>query len=236
MSSYFHYTEGRGSNCLVEYYRRGDRDYFFAYPEDYSQHSIEWQNGKFERRPHKPAFEIIYVYCQKDGTLDVHHRGPYRAIESLHEIFVKAILNEDLPPDPKDERVYNLNPLASQDFRFNYDPSSGIERVAVKKLRLSSKVNRGDRIIFEANTGRDDKAVYELLDKTLLPKHRSQYHVTQVEIGAVVATFDSESPKSTTIRITHPNSCSLKYDEVDLKLRAMLEASGIEPKKPQEVD
>ena len=37
-----------------------------------------------------------------------------------------------------------------------------------------------------------------------------------------------------TIRITHPNSCSLKYDEQDLKLREMLEASGIEPKEPEE--
>jgi hypothetical protein len=37
-----------------------------------------------------------------------------------------------------------------------------------------------------------------------------------------------------TIRITHPNSCSLKYDEVDLKLRDMLNASGIEPKEPVE--
>ena len=36
-------------------------------------------------------------------------------------------------------------------------------------------------------------------------------------------------PKAVTIRITHPNSCSLKYDELDLKLRDMLNASGIEP-------
>lgn len=33
---YFHYTEGRGNNCVVEPFRRGDLDYFFAYPEDYS--------------------------------------------------------------------------------------------------------------------------------------------------------------------------------------------------------
>ncbi len=36
------------------------------------------------------------------------------------------------------------------------------------------------------------------------------------------------------VRITHPNSCSLKYDELGLKLRDMLEASGIEPKEQQE--
>ena len=41
-------------------------------------------------------------------------------------------------------------------------------------------------------------------------------------------------PKAMTIRITHPNSCSLKYDELDLRLRDMLEASGIEPKEPKE--
>ena len=43
---------------------------------------------------------------------------------------------------------------------------------------------------------------------------------------------DADKPaKKVTIRITYPNSCSLKYDEVGLKLRAMLEASGIEPKE-----
>ena len=40
-------------------------------------------------------------------------------------------------------------------------------------------------------------------------------------------------PKAVAIRITHPNSCSLKYDELDLKLRDMLNASGIEPKPMQ---
>lgn len=74
---YFHHTEGRGSNCVVEPYRRGERDYFFAYPEDHSQHSIEWVDGEFGRRPHIPAFEVIYVYSQKEGSLDLNFRGTY---------------------------------------------------------------------------------------------------------------------------------------------------------------
>ena len=44
ISDYFHRTEGRGKNCVVEALRRGELDYFFAYPEDYSQQSIEWVN------------------------------------------------------------------------------------------------------------------------------------------------------------------------------------------------
>lgn len=36
------------------------------------------------------------------------------------------------------------------------------------------------------------------------------------------------------IRITYPNSCSLKYDEMGLRLRDMLAASGIELKEEEE--
>ncbi len=32
-------------NCVVEAFRRGELDYFFAYPEDYSQQSMEWVEG-----------------------------------------------------------------------------------------------------------------------------------------------------------------------------------------------
>jgi hypothetical protein len=81
--NYFHHTEGRGRNCVVEPFRRGELDYFFAYPEDYSKQSIEWVNGQFGRRPHNPAFEVIYVYSQKDGSLDLNFRGSYKAIEPL---------------------------------------------------------------------------------------------------------------------------------------------------------
>jgi hypothetical protein len=62
------------------------------------------------------------------------------------------------------------------------------------------------------------------------------YNVTQVELAASVTTDTGKPPKAVTIRITHPNSCSLKYDEVDLKLRDMLHASGIEPKEPTEAE
>jgi len=81
--TYFHQTDGRGNNCVVEPFRRGELDYFFAYPEDYSQQAIEWVNGKFDRRPHNPAFEVIYVYSRKDGSLDLNFRGSYKAVEPL---------------------------------------------------------------------------------------------------------------------------------------------------------
>ena len=231
--SYFHNAEGRGNNCVVEPFRRGELDYFFAYPEDFSQQSVEWVDGQFGRRPHNPAFQVIYVYSKMDGTLDLNYRGARKAVEPLQVMFATAILKlDELPPDPNNERVYDLNPLCQRDFNFTYAVGSGIQSVAVKKLRLSSRVKTGDRITLEADTSQDPDAVYGLLDKIgkYLPLHL--YNVTLVELAASVG-MDADKPaKSVTIRITHPNSCSLKYDELDLRLRAMLEASGIEPKEP----
>lgn len=40
-------------------------------------------NGDFARRPHNPAFEVVYVYNQSEGTLDLNFRGSYKAIEPL---------------------------------------------------------------------------------------------------------------------------------------------------------
>ena len=60
------------------------------------------------------------------------------------------------------------------------------------------------------------------------------YNVTQVELAASIVVDADKPARAVTIRITHPNSCSLKYDDLDLKLRDMLGASGIEPKEPAE--
>lgn len=233
--NYFHHTEGRGNNCVVEPYRRGERDYFFAYPEDYSQQEIEWVDGQFDRRPHNPAFEVIYVYSHKEGALDLNFRGSHKAIEPLQGMFATAILKLPvLPPDPKDGRVYDLNPLRQKDFGFVFQPRSGIQDIAVKKLRLSSKVKKGDRVTLEADIAHNRGAVYELLAQVGKSLSLALYNVTQVELVATVMTDAGKPPKSVTIRITHPNSCSLKYDELDLTLRDMLQASGIEPNEPAE--
>ena len=232
---YFHHTEGRGNNCVVEPFRRGELDYFFAYPEDHSRHAIEWVDGEFGRRPHNPAFEVVFVYSQKEGSLDLNYRDSYKAVEPLQGIFATAILKlAELPPNPKDKRVYDLNPLRQRDFNFVYDLGSGIERVAVKKLRLSSRVKKGDRITLEADANQQPLAVYDLLERIGQSAPIHLYNVTQVELAAKVARDNGKPAKSITIRITHPNSCSLKYDEIDLKLRDMLEASGLEPKEPEE--
>jgi hypothetical protein len=233
--SYFRKIEGRGNNCVVDAFRRRGRDYFFAYPEDYSQKAAEWVENKLVPRRHNPPFEVIFVYSQAEGTLDVNCRGSSNAIVPLQEMFITAILKlPEIPPDAADERVYDLNPLRERGFKFVYDPASGIQSVVLKSIRLSSKVVRGDRVTLEADTSSTPDAIYDLLEKDAKSIPLRQYYVTQVEILAKVTVEADRPGKPVTIRITHPNSCSLKYDDLDLKLRAMLADSGIEPKEPGE--
>ena len=189
-------------------------------------------NGEFDRRPHNPAFEIVYVYSKKEGSIDLNFRGSYKAIEPLQGMFATAILKlEELPPDPKDKRIYDLAPLLQRSFDFIYDVGSGIEEVTVKKLRLSSRVKKGNRITLEADPAENTGAIYDLLDEVGKSLPLKMYNVTQVELVALVVVDADKPAKRITIRITHPNSCSLKYNEIGLKLRDMLEASGIEPKE-----
>ena len=234
--TYFHHTEGRGNNCVVEPFRRGDRDYFFAYPEDYSQQSPEWVDGQFGIRPHNPAFEVVFVYSRSEGSLDLNYRGPRKAIEPLQAMFAETILQlPELPPDPKDSRVFDLAPLRERNFEFTYELGSGIESVVVKKLRLASRATQGERISLEADTRKDPQAVYALLDRIQTAMPMAQYSVTQVDLAVSMVVKADRPPKTVNIRITYPNSCSLKYDELGLKLRDMLSASGIEPREPEGV-
>ena len=138
---------------------------FFAYPEDYSQHSIEWVDGQFGQRPHHPAFEVIYVYSQPDGTLDLNVRGARIAVEPLQGLFAATILKQPaLSPDPTDDRVYDLNAVAGARVRVclrQWQRHSG--HVVVTTLRLASRVTTGDRLTLEADAVGHPTAVYDLL-------------------------------------------------------------------------
>jgi hypothetical protein len=231
IGDWFREAEGRGRNCVVELLRRDDRDYFFAYPEDFGQQSLEWEAGQFCRRPHKPAFEVVFVWSEREGTLELNHRGSSQAKDRLQEIFERIILKlDDLPPEPRDHRGYDLDPLRRRDFQFVYPADCGIKSVAVRRLRLSSRLRQGDRILVEADISEDRQALYNLLEEIGQSLPISQWNVTWAEISAQVLKGGDVREKTHTFHVSWPSSCSLKYDETGLMLRAMLKASGIEPK------
>lgn len=208
---YFHAKQERGQNCKVDCYRRNDLDYFFAYPEDYAQASVEWEGKEFKRRPHHPAFEIIFVYSQRDGTLDIYLSGGRKSVFDLQVIFAAAILKEEIRPDEKDQRIYNLSALKSRDFPFVYDIESGIASVAIKKLRLDIHGGENGQITLKADPTHNKYAVYDLLEKMAKGIPLSQIIVTQVGFKVTFTSHPtSKRPNTRSFDISSPNSCSLK--------------------------
>src|SRR5262249_20411359 len=101
IGGWFRQHQARGRNCVVEVYRRGDRDYFFAYPEDFADEFSEYVDNKLDRKPHRPAFEVVFVWIEKDGALEISSRGAKTVLEAMQTIFVRCILKHDMiPPIP----------------------------------------------------------------------------------------------------------------------------------------
>ncbi len=225
ISDYFRSAEGRGKNCKVEPYRRHQKEYFFAYPEDYAQSGVEWVSDTLKTRSRHPAFEIIFVYSQEEGSLDIYAPKNTKAVKELQKIFAKAILKlETLKDGEIDKRVYDLKPVTEKGFEFHVEPEMGIDSVEVTKLRLKLHHGTMRRITLEANTTHNPNAVYELLDELKPPAHM----IDQVGVKVVFQT-NSGRAKTKRFNIGYPNSCALSYDGNDLKIRQMLAKSGLEP-------
>ena len=226
ISAFFHKTEGRGRNCKVEPYRRHNREYFFAYPEDFGLSAVEWVSNALKNRARHPAFEIIFVYCESEGSLDIYAPKNTKAVPELQKIFARTILNLDSLKDGTiDKRVYDLDPLGDAEFKFQVEPESGIDQIVVTQLRLTLKHGSKRRITLEADTKNNPQAVYDLLEKLNPPA----YFITQTRVKVTFEPANDKRARTRSFNITYPNSCALGYDGDDLKIRRMLEKSGIEP-------
>jgi hypothetical protein len=242
IGAYFRQKEGRGYACVVEVYQRGPRFYFFAYPEDYGTTDIEFDGGQLQRRPRRPAFEVVFVYSPDDGALDTFYRGPRKTVGELQEVFSRVVLLTELAQSSKDERVYELNRFKRPGVFFVYDPASGIEDVRVKLLRLSILGGGARRVVVEADPVGNREAVYDLLDE-VMDTGRGQsanddpripltlVNVTQVCIQVLLSRDGRRGRPTKSFYLSYPNGCTLKHEGKDAVLRQMLIDSGIEPMK-----
>ena len=229
VGEHFHSREGRGRKCKVEVFRRHEKDYFFAYPEDFARSGMEWVREELSPRSRHPAFEIIFVYSRGEGSLDIYAPRNTNAVPELQRIFAKIILRfDDLKDFGGDNRVYVLDALANRDFQFKYPVDYGITSVMVRLLRLSLKSGGKRRVTVQADPSNNAKAVYDLLDRLNVPP----YHVTQALIKVTFAALPGARGTSRSFRISYPNWCALRHDGRDMLIRRMLIDSGIEPTEP----
>lgn len=225
---WFRESQGRGHHCIVEVLRRDDRDYFFAYPEDFADQSLEYVNAQLKPRANNPAFEVVFVWLQKEGALEVNTKGGPKVVLAMQELFARHILNLDaLPPVPKNKQEYELQALKRPGFSFAFQPTDGIEDVWVRRLRYTSLSNEGDQVTFEADTDNNHKAVHDLIKRLNPVMPSDRWYISEATISARFAPQGDQPAKTRTFDLSH-DSCSLKHDELGLKLHAVLSASRIE--------
>lgn len=230
ISHYFHSKEGRGRNCKVEVFRRHQKEYFFAYPEDFAHSGVEWVSNALSTRARHPAFEIIFVYTQSEGSLDIYAPRNTKCVPDLQEIFAETILKfGELDEFAGDKRVYALDALADREFEFQYPVESGIKTVEVRRLRLTLMTGKKRRVTVEADTSHNPKAIYDLLEEIKPPP----FHVTQAEITVTFAPTPGTRSRTRSFKISFPNWCALRHDGRDIIIRKMLADSGIEPMAPE---
>ena len=140
LQQYFPVRQGRGQRVTAEHYFRAGRDhYFFCYPDDYTQtHTSHGPDGKLKRRPHRPVFEVVFVYTPEAGTLELYAPVDKKVRAEIEEVFCRTILDCDPPPPrTKGDPRFEWNPLFQGDTRFPTDPADGITSVAVRRVRFA---------------------------------------------------------------------------------------------------
>ncbi len=224
VSKYYQETQGRGEHCRVEHTARsGHIDYFYAYPADYSDTLICYEdNGSFSHKEWKPAFEVVIMFDHETGTAEFYAEGSAEVRESLAGIFARAVLGVEEVPKRVPKPPYDLQPLLNPHFRFPTRAQDNILHVRLKSIRLQ-KWNDDGRIVFEIGGRNPHKSAHDLIEEALnenrLP--REKLHVTKVAFQ-VVFENGRKRPKTVNFTITHPAGCSLRDSDEELILRRCL--------------
>jgi hypothetical protein len=230
ISNFFYRKQGKGRNCKVEPFRRYNKEYFFAYPEDFAQSTIEWVSDELKPCARHPAFEIIFVYCEDECSLDIYAPKNIKEIPDLQKLFARTILKLDVLADGKFYKpVYEIDVLEDSKFEFTKPDNSKISSVVVTHLRITLDEDKGVKpnrhITLTADTKKNEKAVYDLLDELTLPAHS----ITQIGMKVTFFPKDGQRAERRKFNITPPGSCALNYDGNDAAIREMLALSNIEP-------
>jgi len=240
LGAYLFKTEGRGQPCTVEVYRRGERHYFFAYPEDYGTTQQEYVGSALDRRAVRPVFEIIFVYSKDEGVFDVYFEGSRKRVPDLRRIFAREVLGIERDPVMEDERVFDLNRLKRPGFPFVFRTDSGIIDVCIRRLRFSAIGGIRERCTLECDPTARPDALYDQVDRTFItdnqprPDHGNKLPLSLFNISQASLTVQFVRKKGTrgrptrTFALSYPNACPLGHEGQDAVLRQMLIDSGIE--------
>jgi len=230
-SDFFWATQVRGDKCTVEHRRRdGDVDSFFAYPADYIDERLGYDDhGQLELQRRNPAFEVVFEYHRADGTTDVYSQGGRNVRRALAEIFAQVVLGVERVQQSLFGDCFDLEVFKNPDITFPTNPADNIPLVRAQAMRLQFCGRRPGRITVAVDAKSKDASVYDVIADKLAEQHARLTNATilGVTMQAFVRDADDEE-RSLTFKITAPAFCDLKDSPEERRLRRYLREWGIE--------
>jgi len=230
----FRQKEARGEHCVVEQYRRGDKEYYFAYAQDHRQISLEYAGGCMTNRPHRPAFEIIFIHDDKRRTLRIWHQGRKERVQDLQVAFAWAVLRCVIPArSPPDLRVYDLSGFLDPDFIFQPSLQLGIKHVVVREMDVRVAGPSGFKLDIKLDALTPTHVLHCLLGSLLQNVRPTLAQVTRVRLQVEFEpNRDGDRLEPRTFDLRVPNACTLQDDAAGILIQRLLEDHGIEPRQP----
>jgi hypothetical protein len=232
ISQYYVAKEGRGGHCKVDHWKRADRLYWFAHPEDYGQAPLEYDDQhELAARPRRPVFDLVFMLWQQEGWLDLLAKGDKRTGFDLQRLFGEAILKVRLLDPETEPLTYVLDGLMDRDYPLPLEPEDGVETVRVKRLRLRVLGDIRRTVTLEADSPSDPRAVYGLLDDLLTNSRLGEeaLQLTGVTMQLVFQRGKTGRQPKVSFSIGHPNSCSLNAGDPKHEIaRKLLRRWGID--------
>jgi len=212
VSSYYWQAQGRGQKCQIDHIQRSEnQDYFFVYLSDHADTHLDFDDsGELKKTHRRSAFEVVFIFNQSSGVMDVHAQGGRKVIEPLQEIFAKAIVGVDL--DPEDPEIpYWIEGLKDRSFQFITDPEDGIERVVVRMLRMHPLGNKNNKLTVRLPSDAKPEDIYDWLDNKLNTT-QLPLSVLRVERATIAMKLSGYGRKKSLTFEIGPKSCTLKSE------------------------
>ncbi|MEN6521141.1 MAG: hypothetical protein ABFD46_08335 [Armatimonadota bacterium] len=231
LSAYYLKKDGRGQGYHVDYYKRGDRHYWFAYLEGFANSLLVYDGDhQLDLQTNRPAFEIIFRYNEAERSLELRGVTGKHSVRDVQMIFSRAILKNDVHL-PEDAITYQLEALRNRDIEFRVEPGYGIESVRLTKLKVNVLGRQGISVTLEAGSRYGRDRIYDLLED-LLASGKIPVELLTVSMVGFQLTFYPENGrrkgKTMSFWVSSPHSTSLKSGEKYEIARMCLKRWGID--------
>ncbi|MFZ5926314.1 MAG: hypothetical protein ACOYX1_02590 [Acidobacteriota bacterium] len=229
LAAYFVKNEGRGEFCHIEVEQRAEALYFMVYLADYPAAVVCFEDSnELKRSLQQQAFDVVFIYYQQEGRLDLYAEGSSQKRKELAQMFLKHILGVEAALDEAVAPAFDLERLKDPAFRFHIEPGDGIAAMRPRAMRFSEPQGDAHTVTFSANGRRRDGDLYAWIERGLnqvnLPLDKLK--VASVTIQAVLASGNPR-PKTVIFTLTARNSCNLKDTPEHRKIREVLRRSEV---------